>query len=52
MVIYAKHQLKLYFNFYNHKWPHSSLDTFTPNEFYYDQLLKKTGGLNRVEYHL
>ena len=37
----ARHQLKLYFEFYNYKRPHSSLDKLTPNEFYYDQLPKQ-----------
>ena len=37
----ARHQLKQYFEFYNHKRPHSSLDKLTPNEFYYDQLPKQ-----------
>ena len=27
-----------YFEFYNLKRPHSSLDKMTPDEFYYDQL--------------
>uniref|UniRef100_UPI0022E2B7A8 DDE-type integrase/transposase/recombinase n=1 Tax=Acinetobacter johnsonii TaxID=40214 RepID=UPI0022E2B7A8 len=34
----AKKQLSAYFEFYNLKRPHSSLDKMTPNEFYYDQL--------------
>lgn len=34
----AKKQLSPYFEFYNLKRPHSSLDKMTPNEFYYDQL--------------
>ena len=34
----AKKQLNAYFEFYNLKRPHSSLDKQTPNEFYYDQL--------------
>ncbi len=34
----AKKQLSAYFEFYNLKRPHSSLDKLTPNEFYYDQL--------------
>jgi transposase InsO family protein len=31
-------QLNAYFEFYNLKRPHSSLDKMTPDEFYYDQL--------------
>ena len=31
----AKKQLSAYFEFYNLKRPHSSLDKMTPNEFYY-----------------
>ena len=34
----TKKQLSAYFEFYNLKRPHSSLDKLTPNEFYYDQL--------------
>ncbi|WP_257225665.1 MULTISPECIES: IS3 family transposase [unclassified Acinetobacter] len=34
----AKKQLSAYFEFYNLKRPHSSLDKMTPDEFYYDQL--------------
>ena len=34
----AKKQLSAYFEFYNLKLPHSSLDKMTPDEFYYDQL--------------
>ena len=34
----AKKQLSAYFEFYNLKQPHSSLDKMTPDEFYYDQL--------------
>ena len=34
----AKKQLNAYFEFYNLKRPHSSLDKMTPDEFYYDQL--------------
>ena len=37
-VLDAKKQLNAYFEFYNLKRPHSSLDKMTPNEFYYDQL--------------
>ena len=37
----ARYQLKQYFEFYNHKRPHSSLDKLTPNKFYYDQLPKQ-----------
>ena len=37
----AKKQLSAYFEFYNFKRPHSSLDKITPNEFYYDQLPHK-----------
>lgn len=37
-VTVAKKQLSAYFEFYNLKRPHSSLDKMTPNEFYYDQL--------------
>ena len=34
----AKKQLSAYFEFYNLKRPHSSLDKMTPDEFYYDHL--------------
>lgn len=37
-VLDAKKQLNAYFEFYNLKRPHSSLDKMTPDEFYYDQL--------------
>ncbi|MEV8218120.1 IS3 family transposase [Micrococcus luteus] len=37
-VFDAKKQLNAYFEFYNLKRPHSSLDKMTPDEFYYDQL--------------
>ena len=34
----TKKQLSAYFEFYNLKRPHSSLDKMNPDEFYYDQL--------------
>ena len=37
-VLDAKKQLNAYFEFYNLKRPHSSLDKMTPDEFSYDQL--------------
>ena len=37
-VLDAKKQLNAYFEFYNLKRPHSSLDKMAPDEFYYDQL--------------
>ena len=37
-VLDAKKQLNAYFEFYNLKRPHSSLDKMTPDEFFYDQL--------------
>ncbi len=42
----AKKQLSAYFEFYNLKRLHSSLDKMTPNEFYYDQLPQQ----NKVAY--
>ena len=40
----AKKQLRAYFEFYNLKRPHSSLDKMTPNEFYYYQLPQQNKG--------
>lgn len=42
----AKEQLSAYFEFYNLKPPHSSLDKMTPNKFYYDQLPQQTRWFN------
>lgn len=40
-VTEAKRELGKYFEFYNSKRPHSSLDKLTPNEFYSQHLPKK-----------
>ena len=34
----AKHSLARYFEFYNHRRPHSSLDRLTPEQFYFNSL--------------
>uniref|UniRef100_UPI00125CD723 integrase core domain-containing protein n=1 Tax=Acinetobacter ursingii TaxID=108980 RepID=UPI00125CD723 len=44
----AKKQLNAYFEFYNLKRPHSSLDKMTPDEFYYDQLPQQNKVVNRT----